>query len=82
MKITKSILSKKMAILTGIPDYVAKKQVNQVFELLKKSVLENEKVMISGLGTFELQTGNVVFFPSKKLKMEERSEENAVERGK
>ena len=31
MKITKSILSKKMAILTGIPDYVAKKQVNQVF---------------------------------------------------
>ena len=74
MKITKSILSKEMAILTGIPDYVAKKQVNQVFELLRKSVLENEKVMISGLGTFELQTGNVVFLPSKKLKMTERSE--------
>lgn len=82
MKITKSILSKEMAILTGIPDYVAKKQVNQVFELLRKSVLENEKVMISGLGTFELQTGNVVFLPSKKLKMTERSEKNAVERGK
>lgn len=78
MKITKSILSKKLASLTGIPNYIAKKQVNEVFFLLAEGVKENEEVMISGLGRFETNTGNIVFSPSKKLKIAERSSKNEI----
>jgi bacterial DNA-binding protein len=68
MKITKSSLAKKLSSEEGVPEYIAKKQVSQVLSALADRITKCEKVMISGLGTFERKGKHIGFMPSKKLK--------------
>lgn len=68
MKITKSSLAKKLSCEEKVPEYIAKKQVSQVLSVLADRITKCERVMISGLGTFEKKGRNISFMPSKKLR--------------
>ena len=68
MKTTKSSLAKQLSSEEGVPEYIAKKQVSQVLSALADRIMKCEKVMISGLGTFQKKGRHIGFMPSKKLK--------------
>ncbi len=68
MKTTKSSLAKQLSSEEGVPEYIAKKQVSQVLSALADRITKCEKVMISGLGTFQKKGRHIGFMPSKKLK--------------
>jgi bacterial DNA-binding protein len=68
MKTTKSSLAKQLSSEEGVPEYIAKKQVSQVISALADRITKCEKVMISGLGTFQKKGRHIGFMPSKKLK--------------
>mgnify|MGYP003081936831 CR=1 FL=1 len=68
MKTTKSSLAKQLSSKEGVPEYIAKKQVSQVISALADRITKCEKVMISGLGTFQKKGRHIGFMPSKKLK--------------
>lgn len=68
MKTTKSSLAKQLSSKEGVPEYIAKKQVSQVLSALADRITKCEKVMISGLGTFQKKGRHIGFMPSKKLK--------------
>ena len=68
MKTTKSSLAKQPSSKEGVPEYIAKKQVSQVISALADRITKCEKVMISGLGTFQKKGRHIGFMPSKKLK--------------
>ena len=68
LKAKKSSLAKTLSLKEGIPEYLAKRQVRQVIEILVNGILECEEVMISGLGTFSKKDGKIFFYPSKRLK--------------
>lgn len=68
MKTTKSSLAKQLSSEEGVPEYIAKKQVSQVLSALADRITKCERVMISGLGTFQRKGRHIGFMPSKKLK--------------
>ena len=76
--LTKKEISKKLHFLSGIPQSVSQKIVDQVFESISNHILMKKKLSISNFGTFSvkekkaragrnLNTGEEVVISARKV---------------